>query len=622
MTPQSRTFVFSLQQCPQADRVSSVGDQHRGNPATIMMQNSAAAMSANPFEEPKQRLNEYTAQEIATLQARLDKKLGPEYISSRPGAAGQRVHYLPADKVINLANEVFGFNGWSSSIQNITVDYVEENPNTGKVNCGLSVVVRVTLRDGTYHEDIGYGHMDNAKGKAIALEKAKKEGTTDALKRALRSFGNVLGNCVYDKEYVSKVTKMKATPAKWDVEELHRHQDYAPIKKEPAPAPIIPKPIPEDDSLPPRPAEIGRSSNIDDSMAFDGDGEFGSDLFDEADFGVGGSGNPDEVVIPEAQRMQQQPPTPLHGLNAQRRPFDHNAGGPVRPNPAIVTPSKPERPFNAGPASRPITAQNFNIINNNNNQPNQYAPQRQSAPPQGFQPNNRIIPPAHQTAASPQVPIKRELGAPTTTGNDPLNPQDTLPPGTPSASFFSARAADLLRENPNGMSTGASAFDPHAESPSIRKTAGIDHNKSVPISRPMLNGTNGSPATNSTRDYINPSQDMHRKIGAPGVGAGAGAGVGVGSPMARGPSTSSYRPLTRPNIDPRAAVPGAMNANLNRASTPQTMPQNINGKRPPLSDVTNASNPGGGSGPAPMGPAMNDPKRPRMNPGGPMPPQQ
>lgn len=78
----------------------------------------------NPFEEVPRRINEYTAQEIATLQARLDKQLGPEYISSRPGAGGQKVHYLAADKCINLANEVFGFNGWSSSIQNIQIDFV------------------------------------------------------------------------------------------------------------------------------------------------------------------------------------------------------------------------------------------------------------------------------------------------------------------------------------------------------------------------------------------------------------------------------------------------------------------------------------------------------------------
>jgi DNA repair and recombination protein RAD52 len=65
-----------------------------------------------------------SAQEIATLQAKLDRQLGPEYISDRPGAGGTKVHYMEAWKCINLANEIFGFNGWSSSIQNIAVDYV------------------------------------------------------------------------------------------------------------------------------------------------------------------------------------------------------------------------------------------------------------------------------------------------------------------------------------------------------------------------------------------------------------------------------------------------------------------------------------------------------------------
>lgn len=91
-----------------------------------MMPNATGTMSGNPFEEPQRRMSEYTAKEIATLQSRLDKKLGPEYISSRPGAAGQRVHYLSADKCINLANEVFGFNGWSSSIQNVQIDFVRD----------------------------------------------------------------------------------------------------------------------------------------------------------------------------------------------------------------------------------------------------------------------------------------------------------------------------------------------------------------------------------------------------------------------------------------------------------------------------------------------------------------
>ena len=61
-------------------------------------------------------------------------------------------------------------------------------------------------------QDIGYGHIENCKGKAAAFEKAKKEGTTDALKRALRNFGNILGNCIYDKDYLARVTKLKVTP--------------------------------------------------------------------------------------------------------------------------------------------------------------------------------------------------------------------------------------------------------------------------------------------------------------------------------------------------------------------------------------------------------------------------
>lgn len=64
----------------------------------------------------------------------------------------------------------------------------------------------------TMVQDVGYGHIENCKGKAAAFEKAKKEGTTDALKRALRNFGNILGNCIYDKEYLAKVTKLKIAP--------------------------------------------------------------------------------------------------------------------------------------------------------------------------------------------------------------------------------------------------------------------------------------------------------------------------------------------------------------------------------------------------------------------------
>lgn len=177
-------------------------------------------------EESVHQVSTYTAQEIATLQSRLEKQLGPEYLSSRCGPGGQKVHYLAAEKCIQLANAVFGFNGWSSQIIDFQVDFIDENPQTLKISLGLSVVVRVTLKDGTFHEDIGYGHVENFKAKAAAFEKAKKEGTTDALKRALRNFGNVLGNCIYDKEYLRQVSKVKPFSPKWSEDNLFRHNSF------------------------------------------------------------------------------------------------------------------------------------------------------------------------------------------------------------------------------------------------------------------------------------------------------------------------------------------------------------------------------------------------------------
>lgn len=92
---------------------ASPGEQHR-----------ATNLGMNPFEEIKPHISEYTAEEIAILQGRLSKQLGPEYLSTRPGPGGSKVHYIAAHSCINLANEVFGFNGWSSQIQNVAVDFV------------------------------------------------------------------------------------------------------------------------------------------------------------------------------------------------------------------------------------------------------------------------------------------------------------------------------------------------------------------------------------------------------------------------------------------------------------------------------------------------------------------
>ncbi|EEB09330.1 Rad22 Rti1 [Schizosaccharomyces japonicus yFS275] len=166
----------------------------------------------------------FTDEEAEHIRLKLSRKLGPEYVSRRSGPGGSSVTYIEAWKVIELANEVFGFNGWSSSIQSIHVDYVDEtfDNHRPKYSVGLSVILRITLKDGTFHEDIGYGSIDNCRGKAIAFEKCKKEGTTDALKRALRTFGSSMGNCLYDRNYTQAISRMTPQKKTFDRESLMR----------------------------------------------------------------------------------------------------------------------------------------------------------------------------------------------------------------------------------------------------------------------------------------------------------------------------------------------------------------------------------------------------------------
>lgn len=63
------------------------------------------------------------------------------------------------------------------------------------------------MKDGSYKEDTGSGSAENQRSKCVAMEKARKEAATDALKRALRQFGSALGNCCYDKNYLKSLSK-------------------------------------------------------------------------------------------------------------------------------------------------------------------------------------------------------------------------------------------------------------------------------------------------------------------------------------------------------------------------------------------------------------------------------
>nr|XP_020467708.1 DNA repair protein RAD52 homolog isoform X2 [Monopterus albus] len=152
----------------------------------------------------------YTAEEYQAVHNALRQRLGPEYISTRLAGGGQKVCYVEGHRVISLANEMFGYNGWSHSISQQNVDFVDLI--NGKFYVGVSAFVKVQLKDGSFHEDVGYGVSEGLKSKALSLEKARKEAVTDGMKRALKCFGNALGNCILDKEYLLAINKIPRQP--------------------------------------------------------------------------------------------------------------------------------------------------------------------------------------------------------------------------------------------------------------------------------------------------------------------------------------------------------------------------------------------------------------------------
>ena len=156
------------------------------------------------------------AEEEDRIAALLRLHLARDEISSRAGSGSSRYQYLPTNKAVELANYIFGYDGWSSSIQDVTIDFLEESKE-GRWNVGVSTIMRITLRGDSYHEDVGYGQTVNMPGKAEALEKAKKEACSDGLKRALRLFGNKLGNCISDQAYMQLLKSGKGQKESLDL---------------------------------------------------------------------------------------------------------------------------------------------------------------------------------------------------------------------------------------------------------------------------------------------------------------------------------------------------------------------------------------------------------------------
>lgn len=131
----------------------------------------------------------------------LAQPLSQDFIGERDMRDGRSVQFLEGWAAIDQANRLFGFDAWGAEL----VDSVSYHPlrliddlNQERLATGVyTATVRVTVRGCVPKSDIGCAFV-----KADTPEEhetACKGAVTDAMKRALRQYGDQFGNRLYDK---------------------------------------------------------------------------------------------------------------------------------------------------------------------------------------------------------------------------------------------------------------------------------------------------------------------------------------------------------------------------------------------------------------------------------------
>ena len=122
----------------------------------------------------------------------LNQKINKNNVSFRSGGGGQQLAYVESWHVIQEANRIFGFDGWSS--ETIETSLVFEDAKCVSYIAKVRITVANIIREGT---GAGHGRMGGVGDKH---ESAIKEAESDARKRALMQFGDSFGLSLYDKD--------------------------------------------------------------------------------------------------------------------------------------------------------------------------------------------------------------------------------------------------------------------------------------------------------------------------------------------------------------------------------------------------------------------------------------
>ena len=144
----------------------------------------------------------------ATLQQKLSQPLDASRVKSRPNGRGGQLSYLETHDVIRAANDIFGFGKWGHEVvelRQLDAQVVHNSDQKAGFCVGYVCVVRLTVEGCVPVSGVGYGDATEYRESApvTAHELAAKEAESDALKRALKNYGDQFGLALYDKAAAS-----------------------------------------------------------------------------------------------------------------------------------------------------------------------------------------------------------------------------------------------------------------------------------------------------------------------------------------------------------------------------------------------------------------------------------
>jgi hypothetical protein len=175
----------------------------------------------------------FSAEQIQSLSAPLDRGKVKQREQGRA-----KVSYLEGWQVIAEANRIFGFDGWqretvalqcvSQAERRIGREPSKPSDPPQRDGWGVTYTARVRVVVGEIvREGSGAGHgIDVDLGQAH--ESALKEAETDAMKRALMTFGNPFGLALYDKQQREVTSSVTGAPSRGDITERPSRGDMPP----------------------------------------------------------------------------------------------------------------------------------------------------------------------------------------------------------------------------------------------------------------------------------------------------------------------------------------------------------------------------------------------------------